>query len=329
MKFLLVLLTLILITEPSHAIDWYCMENLQYRPIESYDCNEKIRGKAYCDHDNDGTKDVCGKFSNADGNMVVYYKTTSGERTQLIGPVRTRPETLAPKIVDGVSETTRTPYPPVKNRTPRRAKTNNSNNLLANRYPPRTASFSESRRTADSYTNNEWLGMSMLSKANYIHSVSEALLAAHNIDISPRILTCKALRESCFRPQDTAPGTASSAAGLSQATKSSIRDLFQRGLWFHSKVPGFENIESADTYYNNMAGSIPAQLEMGLAILNQKGRDNRTNNIKTMLQRYYGNTASTNADYANRIFNCAQCIVDSGGTITESCLKMARRSCFP
>ncbi len=304
--------------------EWFCKPNAfsNYRPMASHRCSQMGQGTAYCRTQGHSEVGRCGTFQVNGSHIQATFTSQDGRTHQAnIAPVTLAPETLQEGGPDNGNRSEVTGGG--QQSRPRR-----TGSALSNLYPPRTASFSESRRTADSYTNVEWLGMSDLQRANYIMEVSQALVSAHGLSYSPRVLTCKAFRESCFRPQDTTPGSASTAAGLSQVTVSTARDLFSRGGWFQSKVPGYTEVRDGRTYYNNMAGSMVAQLEIGMAVLHQKALDNNTTNIKTLLARYYGTSSSTqNNNYANAIYNCAQCIVDSG-QVTLQCLGRARRACI-
>lgn len=189
--------------------------------------------------------------------------------------------------------------------------------------------WSTSRPRADRCTHPSWLEMSMIDRAQHIHDSYVELLEAHDLDYSPRILTCKAVRESCLRPQDQSPASNSTASGLSQVTRSTARDLFNRGSWFQPKVYGFTSINDGRTYHDEMKHSILAQMELGLAVLHQKSIDTGSSNIRTLLQNYLGTgSASANQEYANKIYDCAECIVNNGNRLSESCLRQARESCF-
>ncbi len=304
-------------------VEWFCKPTAtsNYRPIQSYDCSSMGQGTVYCRTPERTQTGKCGEFTIQGDKIQATYKDLNGKtRVSNIAQVRLKPEETmddaASAALRGTSETTGFRQ---QRSGPRRT------NPLANRFPPRTAKFSESRKTADSYTNSDWREMDYIQQAKYIMEVSTALTAAHGLPYSPRIIACKAFRESHFRPQDTAPGSRSTAAGLSQVTKSTIRDLFNRGNWFKSKVPGFTEVTSGNTYYSNMAGSMVAQLEIGIAVLHQKSKDTGSSNIKTILANYYGTVSeSKNQAYANAIYNCADCI-KTAGDVTLACLNKARK----
>lgn len=195
---------------------------------------------------------------------------------------------------------------------------------VSDRYLNPRGCFSKKRATANACSPRGWNEMSIVQRAEYTYKKYEELLKVHNLDYSPRVLVCKVMRESTYRPQDQAGS--STASGLSQVTKSTARDLFNRGKWFSSKVEGFENIKSADTYFEKMKTSTVAQMELGLAVLHQKSRDNRVTNIKTLLARYYGTRSSRqNNHYAQKIYDCANCIKNNRNQITESCLMEAKK----
>lgn len=196
-------------------------------------------------------------------------------------------------------------------------------------FPPKTARFSTSRSTAESYTNSRWAGMSYTQKAEYMDRKYGELLRAHNMSgtYSPKILVCKAYKESNFRPQIRTSDSRSTASGVSQITRSTAIDTFSRGGWFRSKVEGFTHIRNGREFHERMAGSMLAQMEFGIAILDQKRRDRglsaSSGNINRILQGYYGSgSASANRTYANKIMSCASCVESSG--YSQRCLEMAR-----
>lgn len=198
-------------------------------------------------------------------------------------------------------------------------------NWRIEKYPPRTAKFVKSKRTADSYANADWMKLTETQKAAYIYKLYSQITKAHGLtQYSSSILTCKANKESEFRPQVRTSGANSTAAGIGQVTKTTAKDLFKRGGWFRSKVQGFEKIADGTTFYNTMPQSMTAQMELGLAVLHQKSMDTGSRKISTILRNYYGNkSASKNRSYANAIINCSNCIVKSG--ITKKCLDKAKR----
>jgi hypothetical protein len=188
--------------------------------------------------------------------------------------------------------------------------------------------FSPKRNEANACTHPIWTNMDMLARAEYVRLTYEELLAAHGLDYSPRILTCKAVRESCLRPQDESSASNSTASGLAQVTRSTAADLFRRGEWFTPKVRGFEEIDDGRTYHARMSQSMAAQLELGMAVLHQKSIDHRTTNIRKLLEGYYGHSAKANKEYSDRIYDCAACIQANDDRITTTCLRKARASCF-
>lgn len=195
--------------------------------------------------------------------------------------------------------------------------------LVTDRFVNSRGCFSRNRRTSDNCAPSGWNSMSLVDRAKYVFSKYEELTRAHKLDYSPRILTCKVMRESTFRPQDQAGS--STASGLSQVTKTTARDLFNRGRWFSSKVSGFQDIKSADTYFDKMKTSVVAQMELGLAVIHQKSRDTGSKSVKTILARYYGTSSSRqNNHYAQKIYDCAACIQNNRNNITETCLMKAK-----
>jgi hypothetical protein len=208
-----------------------------------------------------------------------------------------------------------------------RESTNNSG-LLFDPFFNREGCFAPKRAQADECTHSDWSRMGMLDRAEYVRATYEALLDVHGLDYSPRILTCKAVRESCLRPQDESPSSDSTASGLSQVTLSTAKDLFRRGNWFQSKVLGFDDVTDGATYHSRMSKSVVAQLELGLAVLHQKSIDHRTTRIRKLLEGYYGLNPKANKDYSDRIYDCAACIEANDNRMTTTCLKKARNSCF-
>ena len=193
--------------------------------------------------------------------------------------------------------------------------------IFNEQFPPRRAKFSRSPKTAKGYNNREWAKKSTTQKANYLNKKYKQLLKAHGLqNIYPSgVLVCKAYKESTFNPNVKAYSFASTASGISQVTKSTAKDLFNRGKWFRSKVNGFTHIRNGQDFHFKMSKSMLAQMELGLAILHQKSRDNGTRNVRTILKRYYGNkSASANNKYADSILNCYKCAKRNG--FTKRCL---------
>ena len=186
------------------------------------------------------------------------------------------------------------------------------------------ACFSHIRKEADGCTQSDWLKKSLVDRAKFIHDKYAELTKAHNIPFSPRVLTCKAMRESTFRSQDQAapPGT---VAGLSQISSPTAVDIFARAKWFKPKVEGFEAITDGTSYYEEMKVSPVAQLELGLAVLYQKSRDFKTKDIRSTLEKYYGSEDDcANTEYAEAIFDCAECMVQNRNRMTLSCLNKTK-----
>jgi hypothetical protein len=201
---------------------------------------------------------------------------------------------------------------------------------LSDVYLNENGCWAERRSLSDKCTHPSWDELTQLERSQHIYDGYEVLLKEHKLGYSPRILLCKTIRESCLRPQDMSPAAASSAAGLSQVTRSTASDLFVRGTWFKPKVVGFTNIEDGRQYHDKMKQSILAQMELGLAVLHQKGIDFNSKNIKVLLSNYYGTSSQKeNSAYANAIYDCADCLAKTkSGELTEACLKIARPSCF-
>ena len=200
---------------------------------------------------------------------------------------------------------------------------------LNNIYPPQRAKFSRRLSESISCTNTGWLTLSTVEQASYIYGAYRRLVQIHDLDYPPEILMCKAFKESMgqyngrkiFQIQRQTSVRRSTAVGISQVTKSSARDLFDRGRWFRSRVEGFEDISDGAVFYSRMGGNVIAQMELGLAILHQKKLDTNARYLTSVLGFYYGNNQDCNREYARRIKRCGDCV--SGGSITERCLDRA------
>lgn len=197
-----------------------------------------------------------------------------------------------------------------------------TNGLIYDPFSNPMGCFSKVKSEADACTSPEWAKQTLVERASYVFVVYEELLAHHQLDYSPRILTCKVMRESTFRPQDEASASNSSAAGLSQVTRSTAIDLFERQRWgFTPKVKGFEDVLDGQDYYERMQTSVAAQLELGLAVLHQKSIDHKATQVKTILSKYYGtDSEKENKNYAQKIYDCADCLKNNKNIITEECL---------
>lgn len=196
--------------------------------------------------------------------------------------------------------------------------------------------FSENRRVADQCTHPDWLEMSLEDRGKFIFGKAKKLIEAHDLDFTPAMVTCKAVRESCLRPHDQAPGRQSSAAGLSQVTKSTLKDLARRGRWFtpRSTLPkaNAASLNQPLKYFDSvMAKSPVAQIEVGLAVLQQKAMDYKLDPKKhtpTILRRYYGHPSARETNtYAQAIMACTSCIQGQKNQVSESCLLRARSTC--
>ena len=200
---------------------------------------------------------------------------------------------------------------------------------LENIYPPQRAEFSRRFSESISCTNTGWLSLSTVEQASYIYGAYRRLVRIHNLDYPPEILMCKAFKESMgqyngrkiFQIQRQTSVRRSTAAGVSQVTKSSAKDLFDRGAWFRSRVEGFESISDGGVFYNRMGENVIAQMELGLAVFHQKKLDTNARHLTSVLGFYYGNNRDCNREYARRIKRCGDCV--SGGSITERCLDRA------
>lgn len=209
--------------------------------------------------------------------------------------------------------------------------------LFENIYPPRVAKFSKDREISLSYTNKEWLNLNIIKQANYIHRMYKELLKVRNLDYSPRVLTCKVFRESVytynerkiFQIQKQTSVRNSTASGISQATISTSKDIFNRKVpekIMASTVPGFENIEDGEEFHDKMAGNMLAQMDLGIMTLRSKQIDTGAQWIRTLLKHYYGHPKKkVNSCYAERILRCAFCIKNNKA-ILEKCLDKALAS---
>jgi hypothetical protein len=169
----------------------------------------------------------------------------------------------------------------------------------------------------------EWTTLDTIEQGNKLLKGYQELIQVHELTYSPQVLTCKAFKESTFDPKAKNP--ASTAFGLAQATKSSCKDLFDRGDWFNTKVPGFEKIKNGAAYYAKMSSSIIAQMEVGLAILHQKSLDGNFKSLSSILMAYRGSeSAKINSSYAQSIVECGKCI-KRAAVVTEACLAIAKR----
>ncbi len=194
---------------------------------------------------------------------------------------------------------------------------------LVEPYPPRGAAFTKSLTHSRNLTNENFLNFSLIQKANHIHDIASIIIETHNFDYSPRIITCKIYKESTFNPQIEAKHT--SAKGISQVTDGTVGAVFSQKtrIGFEFKTPGFQNIKEKSEFIKRMAGSMNAQIELGIAVLKLKSVESGSLRIKTLLRRYYGHKKQIcNKDYANRIFDCALCIKRLKG-ISKKCLKKA------
>ena len=219
-----------------------------------------------------------------------------------------------------------------------REKLKKEDDPLKNLYPPRVPAFTRDQVASILYTNEEWLNMDIESQARYIHGIYEELLARRNIDYSPRILTCKVFRESVythngkkiFQIQKRTSIKNSTASGISQVTLGTTKDVFDRQIpprIAPSVVPGFEDIKDGDEFHKKMANNMIAQMELGLMVLRAKQVDTGAKRIKTLLKHYYGSSKRANRCYADRVYNCAHCMLTKG--VVETCLDkaLARGNC--
>ncbi len=222
--------------------------------------------------------------------------------------------------------------------------------------PPRVAEFSDNNATADSYANLNWLTFDLAERGQIILEIAETLINAHgftygprNLGHSPRIITCKTYRESTFHSQ--IGNDNSSAVGLTQILDGTMEDMFDRyGHRLRSQVPGFEGVRDgaavpqAQGMHHRMAASIPAQIEMGLFVMQMKAWDAEARgvsitSVRGLLENYFGATRvvdgvrvpdrAANQAYSNAIFRCAQCLERDNNDVSQGCLDCAKglRSC--
>jgi len=203
---------------------------------------------------------------------------------------------------------------------------------FCNDYPPRRAEFVSSNTPRPTYsaTNSNWLALSASERATYIYQRYERILAAQNYpcNYSPRILTCKSYRESMHYPQWQTAISGSSAAGLAQVTRRTMRDMLERpGFRFNSVIPGFQNRRGFNDLWDAQKGNMLLQLDLSLGVMERKRIDNglSCDSIEPFLRAYYGNPrAACNTDYSEQIYKCAVCIQGNGNRITESCLEESK-----
>lgn len=243
--------------------------------------------------------------------------------------------------------------------TPAKASTYDPSKPYFPTIPPRKSEFSDDVNTANSFNNINWLSFTIEERADQVYEMAKTLIDAHdfhygvhNFSHSPRVLTCKVYKESTFNPQIKSP--ISSGVGLSQVLDQTAEDLFDRyGSVFHSIVPGFENVRDGKdvpkekSFHYLMAKSIPAQIELGLFVMQMKAMDieasgHKITSVRDLLERYYGATKKDrktgkrvldhkkNKAYADPIFRCAKCIKrNKNDHITQACLDCAKglKSC--
>ncbi len=331
MKMILLLSTLLTFAPDVFAkTEWYCKPGLfaDYSRIEGLICSEQGQGQLYCRNNSSDPIGKCGSFSTISGHLVGAIMTNKGPENRKLAPVRDRPATL--NETQAVSETTggKSSTATVTRNVQR------GSSGLNNDFPPRQAKFSRSRSTSVGYTNTSWLAMSTVQQAQYLMGKYKTLAGLHGLRFSPELLTCKAYRESLlnlggrkiFQVQRITSVKSSTAAGVSQVTKTTARDTFARGRWFRSKVPGFEGITDGTTFYNQMAGNMIAQMEFGMAILEQKRRDGGFRSDHSVLQAYYGHPKkSCQKNYADKVTSCTNCLKSSG--VSVRCLDRALGGC--
>ncbi len=183
------------------------------------------------------------------------------------------------------------------------------------------------RCNADSY----WNSFNYADQAGFISDTYKVLMKAHreglqagdpSYDFSPRILTCKAFKESNFNTQ-IGNFYGSSAVGLSQVLQGTLDDLFSERVGFRSRVPGYENIKTGQEMLTQMARNPTLQLEVGLAVLEMKRDDNSYSgaNIQPILESYLGSSnPDANAAYARSIYDCAYCVQQNNESYSLECL---------
>ena len=217
----------------------------------------------------------------------------------------------------------------------------NTCGFLCNDFPPRKATFvpSSTPKKTEGATNAKWVSMSASERAKYImdHYKRIQEKTQYGCNYSPRILTCKTYRESLFHPQWQTAVKNSSASGLAQITKTTMKDMVNR-YNFKSVIPGTTHMRSFTEFWKGQQSNILLQMNLSLGVFDMKRKDMQSKNrksknkksknkphcssIKSILRKYYGNPRqSCNNDYADNIYGCAVCIRDNNNQISKRCLK--------
>lgn len=186
-----------------------------------------------------------------------------------------------------------------------------------------------------------WKGVTESRRAVRIHRDSLAFSKHYLADSD--VMLCLVSREvgTTFRPATLNytfcdPRYRSTAIGLTQITKRTLKNLFDKG--FRSRIDGFSKIENYKHLYNRLILNPQLQIEVAMAIMyylkmtpkekrvlttNPHTDELNTDVYKTyykILSRYRGNTCSQkNKHYAHNILDCAQCLKKDEGF--NSCLR--------
>jgi hypothetical protein len=202
-------------------------------------------------------------------------------------------------------------------------------NVLRDPYQNPQGCWARNRALADQCTHPEWRNLILIDRAKYVKDAYQKLLQLHNMPAyyNANVLTCKAVKESCLRPQDQNSLPGSTAVGISQVLEPTARDLFVR-YPFESKVIGYTSVNNGTTFHSRMRNSVLAQLELAMMTLDSKRRDRNTTNMNSLLQGYRGHRSDrVNRAYASSILECSSCI--GNGQITDNCLRKAGDNCYP
>lgn len=199
-------------------------------------------------------------------------------------------------------------------------------NGIYEEYPPRTSRCAKDVNVAEDRANERWNALSNVEKARYLMDTYKLLLQRHRYDYSYRILTCKSYRETGFDYMLETGVEGSTAAGLSQVTRETARDLARIG--FHSRLRGYENY-NGEQIYGALCESMLLQMEIGLGVMQMKSHDNKgTENAMHLMAAYHGHPTQhcCNELFGRAVYACADCIKKNGDQPSQDCLDKAKYS---
>lgn len=176
-----------------------------------------------------------------------------------------------------------------------------------------------------------WRKLSAVERAEHMRKSFRALIEAHgwkDRPYTPEHLTCIAYHESTLNPQMQNTG-GSNAFGLGQVMKGTANEIFATNAkynWFESsKVQGFKKVTSGTEFLDKMRTSLLAQMELSLLALELKRREaGNKESSSVIIGNYRGAGKAENQRYAAHIRDCAKCINNGAGRVTEGCLKKAK-----